>query len=117
MKGIQVSEFAHGEASRIEHADLMAAMEGMITEDLDNGQLMVLSESATAIVVVVITIAIGALILAQVQSNATVSGNATANTAINDGLSALGQFTGFLGVIAIVIVAVVLLLFVKLIGQ
>ena len=108
MRGIELVEFAPVEANM----EVLRA-----PEDLEHGQLAVLSESATGIAIVVITIAVAALILAQVQSNATVAGNTTANTAINDGLEALGEFTSFLGVIAIVIVAVVLLGFVKYIGQ
>jgi hypothetical protein len=66
---------------------------------------------ATVLVIVGITIGIATLILANVQAETPVG--SVANLTIESGIDAMGTFGDWLGIIAIVIVAVVVLSLIK----
>ena len=72
-----------------------------------------LATMATILVAVAITIAMGALVLTNIQQTDTIVENSTAYNATQAGLDSMDTFADWLVIIAIVIVAVVVLALIK----
>ena len=72
-----------------------------------------LGNMATLLVVTGITIAIAALILTNIGDSTTIPDGSVANETIDAGLDALGTFSDWFTIIAIVLVAVVVLTLIK----
>jgi hypothetical protein len=72
-----------------------------------------LGQMATLLVIVGITIAIAALILTTIGDSTIIPDGSVANGTVDAGLDALGVFSDWLTIIAIVLVAVVVLSLIK----
>lgn len=68
-----------------------------------------LSGLAIVLVVATITIAMGSLVLSEVQDTSTITSGSYADNATTEGLSGLDTAAGFLPVIAIVVVAAIII--------